>query len=89
MTAVSTVGYENVFTKSETRILIIILLFFAILFVPAKSSKLISLLSSKSYYARRSYKSVENVQHIVVTGIVSATAAEDFFTELFHEDHGS
>ena len=45
-------------------------------------------MSSKSFYARRNYKGVKSIPHIIVTGLVSATAAEDFFNELFHEDHG-
>jgi hypothetical protein len=61
MTTISTVGFQNNFSSPESRILIIVLIFFAIIFVPSKSSKLINLLSSKSYYARRSYKAVNAI----------------------------
>lgn len=89
MTAISTVGYGNPFKDSTTRIMIITLLWFAIIFVPSKSSKLLSLLSSRSKYARRNYKATESVPHIIVTGRISSSAAEDFFEELFDEDHGT
>lgn len=89
MTAISTVGYENLFQDPTTRIMIIVLLWFAIYFVPTKSSELMQLLSKKSYYSRINYKATESIPHIVITGIVSLTAAHDFFTELFHDDHGS
>jgi len=58
MTAISTVGYSNPFNDPISRVLVIVLLWFAIIFVPSKSAKLISLLSSKSKYARITYKAV-------------------------------
>ncbi|EWS75923.1 calcium-activated potassium channel protein (macronuclear) [Tetrahymena thermophila SB210] len=88
MITISTLGYDNPFNNSVIRILIIFLLIFSFIFVPQYSSKLINLLSKKSFFARRSYKVVESVSHVVVTGVVSSTAAENFFQELFHQDHG-
>lgn len=60
----------------------------ALVVIPTKTSQLIVLLSSKSMYARRSYKIVQDVPHIVITGSVSTISAADFFQEFFHEDHG-
>ena len=89
MTTISTIGYENPFTSSESRILLIILVCFAFSFVPWQSSELIRHLSSKSYYARRNYKASPHIPHIVVMGSISTIAAENFFKELFHQDHGA
>ena len=88
MTTISTVGYQNPFSKVELKLLIIALIIVALLVIPAKSSQLITLLSSKSMYARRRYKLVQETPHIVITGSVSTIAAADFFQEFFHEDHG-
>lgn len=96
MTTISTMGYENIFSNSSARVLIIVLIIFAFVFVQGQLSILITHLSSKSFYMRRSYKVSEHIPHIVITGnqfeltpgTVSSIAAEDFFKELFHKDHG-
>ncbi|KRX03637.1 hypothetical protein PPERSA_04189 [Pseudocohnilembus persalinus] len=88
LTAISTVGYNNIFTNTSTQIVIIVLLQFGIYFVPTKASQLMSLLSQKSIYSRKSYTASERIPHLVLTGVISHTAALDFFSELFHEDHG-
>lgn len=88
MTTISTVGFENVFKIIEMKIFIIGLIIMALVVIPTKTSQLIILLSSKSMYARRSYKIVQDVPHIVITGSVSTISAADFFQEFFHEDHG-
>lgn len=88
LTTISTVGFENSFNKTEIKIFIIGLVIVAILIIPAKTSQLVTLLSSKSMYARRKYKMVQETPHIVITGTVSTIAAADFFQEFFHEDHG-
>jgi hypothetical protein len=61
----------------------------AIIVIPSKSSELFQLISSKSVYARRSYKSVDKIDYILLTGSVSHTACQNFLDELFHSDHGS
>lgn len=88
MTTISTVGFENPFTIIEMKVFIIGLIIMALVVIPTKTSQLIVLLSSKSMYARRSYKIVQETPHIVITGSVSTISAADFFQEFFHEDHG-
>ena len=89
MTTISTIGYDNPFESVMSRILIIILVTFSFLYVPYQSGELIRHMSSKSYYARRSYKASDAIPHIVIMGTISTIAAENFFKELFHQDHGS
>lgn len=84
MTTISTMGYSNPFPTVESRILIIILIAFAFFFVPAQSGKLIRHMSSKSLYARNSYKASEAISHIVIMGTISTIALENFIKELFH-----
>ena len=88
MTILSTLGYENKFTSISSRVMIIILIIFALTFVPIQTGELIRHLSGKSYYARLSYKASETVPHIVILGSLTSTSAETFFNELFNEDHG-
>ena len=57
--------------------------------MPSQCSDLIRYLTSKSYYARLYYKASDQVPHIIITGIITTIAAEDFFKELFHPDHGT
>jgi hypothetical protein len=88
MTTISTIGYGNPFGSVWSRILIIILVGFAFAFVPAQCGELIRHLSSKSLYARHSYKTSEAIPHIVIMGTINTIAAENLFKELFHKDHG-
>lgn len=46
------------------------------------------IVSSKSIYARRRYKSIDKVPHIVILGSVSHIALFNFLEEYLHEDHG-
>jgi hypothetical protein len=49
---------------------------------------MISLIGSKSVYARRKYKSIDKIPHIVLMGTISETALLNFLEEYFHNDHG-
>jgi hypothetical protein len=89
MTTISTIGCTNPFIDLSSRLLIMVLIAFAILFIPAQSADLIRLMSSKSYYARRSYKTSNTTPFIVILGSISSIAVENFFKELFHQDHGT
>lgn len=89
MTTVSTVGYGDIAIVSPLgQYSIIALVILSLYIIPAKSGELVQLLSSKSIYARKSYKKVEDIQHVIITGTITNTAAEDYFTELFNDDHG-
>lgn len=88
MTTISTLGYDNIFSAVVARILLVVLILISLAIIPAKSGELISILSSKSIYARSRYKSGETIPHILITGTVSDTALQNFLTELFHPDHG-
>lgn len=88
MTSVSVVGYGSSVVTTPGRIFLIILLALVATAIPEQSSKIYSLLSSKSKYERRKYKATENISHIVLIGHVTDSALFNFLIEYFHEDHG-
>jgi hypothetical protein len=46
-------------------------------------------MSLKSFYARKIYKSYQEIPHIVISGQITLQALKNFCEELFHPDHGS
>ena len=87
MITISSVGYQNPFTTATSRLFIIILISISIIFVPSKSSQLVQILSSKSFYASKRYKSSPETPYIVLTGYITDITAINILTELFHDDH--
>ena len=87
MTSVSVVGYGSSVVTGAGRFFLLIMLGFVFATIPEQSGKIYTLLSSKSIYERRKYKSTENIPHIVMIGNVSDTAMFNFLVEYFHEDH--
>ena len=71
MTTISVVGYYSPVTSFSGKISIIVLMAIVVIVVPSQSSKLVQLISSKSEYARRQYKSIDKIPHIVLIGSVS------------------
>jgi hypothetical protein len=88
MITISTIGYYSIAETITARVYTTLLIIATFIIIPATSSELISLLSSKFKYARRRYRGSENVPHVLLTGFVSVTAAKDFLYELYHPDHG-
>ncbi len=70
------------------RILIIGIILLSLIQIPAKSSELMNLLSSKSVYSRISYKKLDKVNYILITGNISYYSVYDLLREYFHPDHG-
>lgn len=70
-TSISIIGYMSPVKSEEGRISLIFLMGIVILLVPNQASKMVSLISSKSVYARRKYKAIDKVPHIVLLGTIS------------------
>lgn len=68
MTSVSIIGYGSTVTTFFGRVFLIFLLAFVFIAIPNQSTKIVTLLGAESTYARRSYKSIDNVDHIVLIG---------------------
>ncbi|CDW84459.1 cation channel family protein [Stylonychia lemnae] len=88
MTTISIVGYYSPVQSFEGKISIILLMAIVVIVIPSQSSKMIQLISSKSVYARRQYKSIDKIPHIVLIGSVSQITLFNFLEEYFHQDHG-
>ena len=88
MTTISIIGYYSPAKSQPGKISLIFLMAIVVIVVPNQSSKMVSLISSKSVYARRKYKSIDKVPHIVLLGSISQTALFNFLGEYFHQDHG-
>jgi hypothetical protein len=88
MTTVSTIGFYSSVSSVLGRILIIGIILLSLIQIPAKSSELMNLLSSKSVYSRISYKKLDKVNYILITGNISYYSVYDLLREYFHPDHG-
>lgn len=85
---ICTIGYGDISPLSTLgRFAAMFLILFAIIFVPQQSNELIEKMSILSVYARKHYKPLGNAKHVVICGDMKSTFLEEFFRELFHEDH--
>lgn len=89
MTTIAVIGYLSPVQSEAGKVSMIVLMAIIVSVIPNQSSKLVSLISSKSIYARRKYKSIDKVPHIVILGSVSSIALFNFLEEYLHEDHGN
>ena len=86
--SISTVGYGDISPSSDLgRFAAMCIICFAIIFVPQQTNELIEKMGILSVYARRRYKPRANTQHVVICGDLRTTFLNEFFNELFHEDH--
>jgi voltage-gated potassium channel Kch len=85
----ATVGYGDEVPQQEFgRVLVLFIIMFTIVLIPAQINELQRLMRIRSRYRRIEYKSID-VRHIVVTGSVQLPTLTNFCNELFHEDHGT
>lgn len=89
MTTVSVIGYVSPVISEAGKVSMIVIMIIIVAVIPNQSSKLVSLISTKSIYARKKYKSIDKVPHIVILGSVSSIALFNFLDEYLHEDHGN
>ena len=88
MTTVAIIGYYSTISSVLGRIIIIVLIILSVIQIPALSSDLMVLLSSKSVYARTVYKILEGVEFILISGNISNGSIVVLLQEYFHPDHG-
>lgn len=89
MSTLSTLGYENPFNNTFSKLLIILIIFCSIAVIPAITTEVISLFNESSIYRRNNYKRVEKIKFIVITGNFTTLSLIIFLREYFHEDHGN
>lgn len=88
MTTIAVIGYISPVKSEAGKVSMIVVMAIVVVVIPNQSSKLVGLISSKSIYARRKYKSIDKVPHIVILGSVSSISLFNFLKEYLHEDHG-
>ena len=89
LVSLSTVGYGDINPESDfAKLYIVFLVLFALYYIPKSTNKLIRLMNMKSVYATDRFKPRGHIKHVVVTGDLM-TLDENFFLELFHDDHGA
>ena len=61
---------------------------FAIIAIPKMTNDLLEVMELQSIYARLSYHAKgKKSQHVVICGDIKSISLQEFFGELFHEDH--
>lgn len=71
MTTISTIGYYSDIKSTAGRVVIIGLIIASLIEIPNKCSELMRLLASKSVYSRLSYKRLDKIKYILITGNIT------------------
>jgi hypothetical protein len=86
---ICTVGYGDISPRSQQgRVAVMAIIGFSIIFIPKMTNELIEKMALQSVYMRNVYvPKSNNSKHVVICGDLSSTSLDEFFEELFHEDH--
>jgi len=86
---ISTVGYGDITPQTTLgRIAAMAIILIAIISIPKMTNELIEKMSLQSVYMRAIYSPKStNSKHILICGDLSSTSLNEFFEELYHEDH--
>lgn len=86
---ISTVGYGDITPRStQGRVAAMGIIGFSIISIPKMTNELIEKMALQSVYMRNAYNPKSKTsKHIVICGDVSSISLDEFFGELFHEDH--
>jgi hypothetical protein len=86
---VATVGYGDLSAGTTPgRYAVMSIVAFAVFMVPQMTSELLELMNMRTIYSRMSYvPKGKSSQHIVICGDMRSMSIDEFFGELFHEDH--
>ena len=88
MTLFATIGYYSSTISTLGRIFIIVLIVIQVGILPGMIGDLMAQITSKSIYARTSYKQLEKVDFIILSGNISYGSITVLLQEYFHADHG-
>lgn len=88
MTTIGIIGYNSTITSILGRLIIIGVIILSVYEIPSECSDLMVQLSSKSVYARTTYKKLNGVEFILISGNVSVGSVIVLLKEYFHPDHG-
>jgi hypothetical protein len=87
----TTVGYGDISPVTEFgRVAIMGMIAFSIIQIPKMTNELIDKLNAESIYARQFYRPIsKHSTHIICCGDMASSSLQEFFSELFHEDHNN
>ena len=88
MTLLTTIGYSSYIKSVLGKIIVSIVIIFQYGILIFFISTIISIFYLKSPYSRMSYKLLDNVEFIIVTGNISIGSITILAQEYFHPDHG-
>ena len=88
MTLLTTIGYSSNIKSVLGKIIVTIVIIFQYGILIFFISTIISIFYLKSPYSRMSYKLIDNVEFILVTGNISIGSITILLQEYFHPDHG-
>ena len=88
MTLLSTIGYYSNAMSLLGTVLIVILIIIQVSILPSIISDLMNQITSKTMYARKSYKKIEHVDFILLSGNINLGCIDVLLQEYFHVDHG-
>ena len=88
VTLLATIGYTSNIRSVLGKIIVSIVIIFQCGILIFFISTIISIFYLKSPYSRKSYKLLDNVEFIIVTGNISIGSITILLQEYFHEDHG-
>ena len=69
------------------QVLLVLVLFSGIFYLPPQVASLINLVKSKSIYSFP-YKPEQDTKHVIITGSFSTESLIEFLFEFYHKDHG-
>ena len=88
MTTIGIIGYNSTISSILGKLINMGVIILSIYYIPSKCSDLMAQLSSKSIYARTSYKKLNGVEFILISGNASVGSVLVLLKEYFHPDHG-
>ena len=88
MTLLTTIGYSSNIRSVLGKIIVTVVIIFQYGILIFFISTIISIFYLKSPYSRMSYKLIDNVEFILVTGNISIGSITILLQEYFHPDHG-
>jgi len=89
LVTITTVGYGDISPDTVLgRFFAMGMIIVAIIFVPQWTNELMEKINRQSVFARANYEpKSSNSSHVLVCGDLRSSSLEEFFSELFHEDH--
>lgn len=84
----ATVGYGDISPVTDAgRTAVMAMIAASIVFIPMMTNELLETMAQSSVYIRAVYLPRPEHKHILVCGDMKSASIEEFFRELFHEDH--